>query len=209
MAIVCNWDNWIDLGIDFRCNIHGSHLTQMNLKVQLRLEVDVNILVCGFMGSGKTTFVESFAQNNLGYLTYDLDVEVAQELGISPMSLGEWINKFGLEEFRKKEIKVLSSLIRQKTAKVIALGGGTVEAAGFWELRQFAKIVFLKTSFETCFLRIKNDSNRPLTSVGEAGLKDLYNKRLSLYQKADLELSEAQIKEIVGLGSLVHNLGSK
>lgn len=168
----------------------------------------MNILVCGFMGSGKTTFVESFQQNDLGFITYDLDHVVADHLGITHLQLGEWINKKTLQEFRDVEMEVLTSLISQRTMKIIALGGGTVTAENFQNLKDQTKLVFLDVPFETCFNRIKNDSNRPLTSLGEEGLRDLYQKRLPIYRKADLILSETEIKEIEGLESLVHNLSS-
>ena len=168
----------------------------------------MNILVCGFMGSGKTTFVEGFQSNDLGFLTYDLDHEVASELGITHLELGEWINKNTLEAFRDVEMKVLGSLVSQRTFKIIALGGGTPTAKDYDELRSQTKVVFLDVPFETCFARIKNDSNRPLTALGAEGLCELYQKRLPVYQKADLILSETRIKEIEGLASLVHNLSS-
>lgn len=168
----------------------------------------MNILVCGFMGSGKTTFVESFHENDLGFITYDLDHVVADSLGITHQELGEWINKNTLQKFRDVEMKVLTNLVNQRTMKIIALGGGTPTGEHFWDLKDQTKLVFLDVPFETCFNRIKNDSNRPLTALGVEGLRDLYQKRLPIYKKADLILSETQIKEIEGLESLVHNLSS-
>ena len=168
----------------------------------------MNILVCGFMGSGKTTFIESFKDNDLGFMTFDLDQVVCEELGITHQELGEWIKNHGMAEFRQKEISALQSLLNMRTMKIIALGGGTIEAAGFDELRTQAKMIFLNTPFETCYKRIKNDSNRPMTLLGEDGLRNLYQKRLPLYQQAELILSETQIKEIEGLVPLVHNLKS-
>lgn len=168
----------------------------------------MNILVCGFMGSGKTTFALGFEGNDLGFLTYDLDHVVADHLGITHLELGEWINKNTLEKFRDVEMLVLTNLVNQRTMKIIALGGGTPTAERFWDLKDSTKLVFLDVPFETCFQRIKNDSNRPLTSLGEEGLRELYQKRLPIYRKADLILSETEIKEIEGLESLVHNLSS-
>jgi shikimate kinase len=168
----------------------------------------VNILVCGFMGSGKTTFVESFRGNNIGYDCVDLDTAVATNLGILPGELGGWINTHGLESFRHREVFILSNLLKYKMMKIIALGGGTVEAEGFFDLLDQAKMVFLNVSFEACYERIKNDLNRPLTAMGEDGLRKLYNKRSPLYQKSDLSLAGNQIKGIEGLESLVHNLNS-
>lgn len=168
----------------------------------------MNILICGFMGSGKTTFVEKFSENSLGFMTFDLDSVVAESLKIGPSELGAWINQHGMEEFRKKEMESLGSLLAMRTKKLVALGGGTIEASGFEDLRNQAKMVFLNTPFEVCFKRIQKDANRPLTALGEEGLFELYQKRLPLYKKSDLTLSEYQIKEIERLDPLVHNLSS-
>ena len=180
----------------------------MILKVQLSFEVDVNILVCGFMGSGKTTFVEGFKENPAGYFLHDLDSEISEHLGISPMELGEWITRFGMPKFRELEALILKKLLMQKTLKMIALGGGTLEAPGVWEMAKSAKLIFIDTDFDTCFSRIKNDPNRPLTALGEGQLRELYKKRRHDYEKADLTLTPTQIKEIDGMESLVHNLVS-
>lgn len=166
----------------------------------------MKILVCGFMGSGKTTFVERMRPNQMGYKVFDLDERIAHSLGISPLELGEWITRVGLDVFRQKEVEVLGELFLNTSPLIIALGGGTIEAPGFWELKEKAKLVFLATSFETCFARIKEDHNRPQVKLGESGLRALYQKRLPLYQKSDLILEEEEIKEIVSLESLVHNL---
>lgn len=158
------------------------------------------------MGCGKTTFVESFQNNHLGFKTLDLDSAVALSVGLLPSELGEWINKYGLPVFRHKEILLLKEMLSTNSSKIIALGGGTIEAPGFWEIAEKNKLVFLDVPFGTCFERIKNDPNRPQTKLGEECLRALYEKRLPLYQKASLVLSEEGIKKIVSLSSLVHNL---
>ena len=136
----------------------------------------MNILVCGFMGSGKTTFVESFKDNELGFDCIDLDHAVASDLGIKAGELGAWINQHGLEEFRQKEMHILERLLNNRMMKIIALGGGTIEGSEYPSIKTQAKTVFLNVPFETCFQRIKNDPNRPLTALGEEGLRALYNK---------------------------------
>ncbi len=166
----------------------------------------MNILVCGFMGSGKTTFVEGFRENSLGFECIDLDQALACSLGIMPTELGAWIKENTIEEFRQKEMGLLKDLLNNRMMKIIALGGGTIESDEYAELKTQAKTVFLNVPFKTCYNRIKNDSNRPLTAIGEAGLLALYNKRLATYLASDLCLNESEIKNIVSLSSLVHNL---
>ncbi len=165
----------------------------------------MNILICGFMGAGKSTFLRQINPQDAGYLSYDLDVEVTKELGILPHELGDWLRLNSMADFRLLEIEILKRLIRERTNKVIALGGGTPEAMGFEEIFDRVKMIYLDVPFEVCFERIKDDKNRPLVSLGRENLKRLYEERLPLYKKAHIILNEDEIKEIVSLEALVHN----
>lgn len=158
------------------------------------------------MGAGKTTFIEKFRENLEGFIVYDLDEEVAKSLKMAPKKLGEFINTNGLEAFRIQEANILESLLRLRSKKIIALGGGTLEAPGVMELADQYRLVFLDTSFEVCLSRIKNDLNRPVAQKPLEELKALYEKRRKIYLKSKLVLSEQKIKEIDTISSLVHNL---
>ena len=158
------------------------------------------------MGAGKTTLVEGYRSNQLGFSVYDLDHEIASELKLAPRTLGEWINEEGMPAFRLKEKEVLQKILQKEQSKIIALGGGTVGEAWFWDLKGKAPLIFLKTPFETCFERIKDDVNRPMTLLKEEGLRQLYQKRLADYEKADFRCEAYEIKGIDALLSLVHTL---
>lgn len=166
----------------------------------------MDILITGFMGAGKTTLIEGYAPNELGFSVYDLDHEVAHSLGLSEKNLGAWINEKGMVAFRQKEREILGKLLSKKESKVIALGGGTPCEGWFSETKGEALVVFLNTPFEVCLERIKGDPNRPMTLLGEKGLRDLYEKRLEHYQKADFTCSADEIKGIEALASLGHTL---
>ncbi len=164
----------------------------------------MNILICGFMGAGKTTLLQQLKENTEGYFTFDLDEEIGRVFNDSVANI---INQKGLAYFREQEALILGRLLSLRTNKVIALGGGTVEAPGFWELKDQAKLIYLKIPFETCHERIKKDLTRPLALKSQEELKDLYDLRDKLYQRSDLTLDEEKIKGIDSIASLVHNLG--
>lgn len=165
----------------------------------------MNILICGFMGAGKSWFISRLNAQDSGFLTYDLDLEVAKALGVQADQMGDWFKLNSMADFREKEIEILKRLINERTNKVIALGGGTPEAMGFDEIYDRVKMIYLDVPFEVCFERIKDDKNRPLVSLGRENLKRLYDERLPLYKKAHIVLNEQEIKEIVSLEALVHN----
>lgn len=166
----------------------------------------MNILVCGFMGAGKSTFVGRLAQNRLDFECLDLDVEIAKHLMILPNELGNWIKNSGLDHFRGLEITILKNIINLNNNTIIALGGGTVESSSYREIAQSCRTVYLNIPFQVCLERIKHDLNRPLLDLGDLKLEKLYDSRKKIYLTSDLILNEAEIKEIDGLETLVHNL---
>lgn len=160
------------------------------------------------MGAGKSTILRKFQPNDLGYDCIDLDDALAVELRIRPERLGEWILKNGFPLFRDLERKKLKTLLNYNTPMVIALGGGSLspEILRIIENDLDCRLVFLDTSFDLCLARIKEDSTRPMAKVPLEELKKLYESRRNDYLTARLILNESQIKEIDGLGTLVHNL---
>jgi shikimate kinase len=168
----------------------------------------VKILICGFMGAGKSTLLRKFRPNTMGFDCIDLDDAIALEQNIRPERLGEWIVQNGMTLFRDLEKTKLKKLLRHESSMVIALGGGTLtpEMMKFIEADPECKLVFLDTSFDTCFSRIKGDKTRPMSQIPLEELKRLYESRKLEYLKADLILVESEIKEIEGLETLVHNL---
>jgi shikimate kinase len=170
----------------------------------------MKILICGFTGAGKSTFLKKFEGNTLGFDCVDLDHALSLDLGLHPDRLGEWILQNGFPLFRDKEKTKLGELLRHPQSLVIALGGGTLtdDVVRLIKETPGCKMVFLDTPYEICHQRILNDRNRPLSNLPEAELKKLYETRREVSRKlADLTLSPENTKEIVTLSSLVHNLG--
>lgn len=97
----------------------------------------VKILICGFAGAGKTTFLEKL-KNNRGndqhFLFLDLDFEIARNWNVLPSELGDKINSLGEAFFRETESKILLSLLKKRDSMVIALGGGTLSSDLFFEI---------------------------------------------------------------------------
>lgn len=168
----------------------------------------MKILICGFMGAGKSTFLRKLALKPLDFECIDLDHALANELGIHPDRLGNWILENGFPLFRDKENSKLKALLRHPHSLLIALGGGALnsEILAFIQRETQVKLVFLDTPFEICLARLKSDKSRPLSLLPDSELLALYQKRKLDYQQADLVLREEEIKEIDGLESLVHNL---
>lgn len=151
------------------------------------------IVICGFSGAGKSSLLNKISQGKCALDIIDLDQYVFQHLPKNGNSLGEFIEKEGLLEFRSMELDCLKQVIRPKNnSKItaIALGGGALGIQA-WNLingRADIRLIWLSTPFEICWDRIKNDSSRPLTRLGEEKMRELYEERLAFYQKAHLKL---------------------
>jgi shikimate kinase len=167
-----------------------------------------SVLICGFMGSGKSTFAQKLSQTAAEWTSFDLDDEICRALNIPNNKLGDWIRAQGIPAFRQLEIKILTTLIAKPQSKIISLGGGTLEAEGFWDLKDKTNsdLVYLKIDLKTCLERTEGDSNRPLRSLSDDELKKLHTEREKNYILADLILTHEQIKEIDDIPTLVHNL---
>lgn len=168
----------------------------------------MKILICGFMGAGKSTFLKKLATQSMDFECIDLDHALANDLGIHPDRLGTWILENGFPLFRDREKSKLKFLLNHPNSLIIALGGGTLnpEVMNIIQQSPEVKLVFLDIPFELCLARLKSDKLRPLSALSDNDLLKLYQKRVIDYQQADLILTEKEIKEIDGLESLVHNL---
>lgn len=141
-----------------------------------------NIYLIGMMGSGKTVTGKRLA-SLLHYGFVDVDESIQQKTGRSIVELFE---KEGEGYFRKQESKVLGEISKINN-RVVATGGGTVLSEGNVSLmRQTGKTIFLETSLEVLWQRVRAKKDRPLLKSGDPrqSLEQLFNERKDLYEKA-------------------------
>ena len=130
-------------------------------------------LLCGFMGSGKTTVSERLSGE---VIAIDLDTLILEKLQIKGFeSIAHYVEEEGWEEFRFLEADNLSFLLDSCSAEekdvVVALGGGAVNELTLPIIEDSkARLVWLNVPFETCWERIKNSSDRPLVYEGKTGV---------------------------------------
>lgn len=146
---------------------------------------DMNIILIGFMGCGKTTVGMALAAR-LGWAFIDTDRQIEEEQGRTISSIFE---EYGESEFRSLEKQCVASLSR-KTRQVIATGGGVVkDPENVRQLKRGGHIVYLELSPESLYDRVKEDDTRPLLKpyTGEAKLdriRELLAERRSMYETA-------------------------
>lgn len=140
-----------------------------------------NIVLCGFMGSGKTVTGKSLAQK-LGMEFIDLDQYIENEQN---MTVSDIFAKFGEPHFRKLESEAAAFLGKSQN-KVIACGGGTVvNPDNARALKVNGEIFYLQVNAETVKNRLKNDTTRPLLAKDkENAVNSLLSARAPIYEAA-------------------------
>lgn len=141
-----------------------------------------NIVLCGFMGCGKSTVGRNLARKtNKDFL--DMDAYIEEKAG---MTVSEIFDKYGESGFRDMEHEACREL-SEKEGYVIASGGGAFTFKRNYEVfRGKDIIVLLDVPLDIIKNRLRNDKTRPLLQREDKDevMKQLYEKRLPLYKKA-------------------------
>jgi shikimate kinase len=140
-----------------------------------------NIILVGFMGSGKTSIGREIA-NVTGLKYVDIDDMIVKE---AKMPIKSIFAKRGEDGFRDIEKRVVIKAAKMKNV-VIATGGGVVKIPdNVRTLRKSGNVVYLKTGFDTIVDRIKGRDDRPLFDMNNIkGTRKLYTDRLPVYRKS-------------------------
>ncbi len=143
-----------------------------------------NIILEGFMGSGKST-VSELLSDKLELELIDTDEAIEEAEG---RKISEIFEQDGEEAFRDMETELMEMVISEHMREtVISLGGGLpVREKNRELLKRAGKVVYLRTSPETVYDRLKGDETRPLLKSEDplARIKELQDKRGKIYEEA-------------------------
>lgn len=133
------------------------------------------------MGSGKTTVGRLLARE-LAAPFVDSDAAVEQRIG---MPIRDFFERMGEPKFRDIEEDTLDELTLRQQG-VLSTGGGVVlRPINRERLRERCTVVYLKSTPEIIWHRIKHDQRRPLLQVEKplVRLSELHEQRDGLYQE--------------------------
>jgi shikimate kinase len=140
------------------------------------------IALVGLPGGGKSTVGRQLARR-LGWPFVDSDTVLEERLG---MPIRQFFEANGEAAFRDHEEAVLDELSRAGDgAKVLATGGGALlREANRQHLKSRCTVVYLRSTPEELYRRLRHDTQRPLLQVADplAKLKELYGQRHPLYE---------------------------
>jgi len=135
-----------------------------------------NIILMGFMGSGKTTIGRQLSKKmNLDFV--DIDEKIEKYTGLS---INEIFSKKGEKTFRNIENKILFNVVKREK-QLIAIGGGAV-------MNKSNRVLLKNDSFNIFIHAPVSDiikrnvgKTRPLFDSNLKSMKKLYSKRKPFY----------------------------
>lgn len=141
-----------------------------------------NIILCGFMGCGKSTVGRTLAQMT-GRMFVDTDAYIEAQAG---MTVSAIFDRFGEADFRRREREACAALAGKQNLVIAAGGGALTFAENVRALSVTGDIVLLEVSPETVLKRLAGDTTRPLLQRAdkEKAVRELMAARAPLYRLA-------------------------
>lgn len=155
------------------------------------------ICLIGLPGSGKTTVGRQLARR-LQVPFIDSDHVIEQHLGCS---IRAYFEAEGEERFRDVEAKVIEELT-QSNIGVLSTGGGVVlRASNRQWLHARTTVVYLRSTPEELFRRLRHDTQRPLLQVADplSRLREQFEIRDPLYRETAHFVIETGRPSVVAL----------
>ena len=163
------------------------------------------IILTGMMGAGKTTVAKVLAEK-LNIKSIDIDTLIEQNEG---EKISEIFSNKGEKYFREIEQCTINKIFTSTPKNlVISLGGGALENSKTREfLLNNSTVIYLKTSPEIIYERIKNNTSRPLLcgNMSVEKITEILEKREANYQSATITITtdnktpEKIADEIIGV----------
>ncbi|HZE08927.1 MAG TPA: shikimate kinase [Gemmatimonadaceae bacterium] len=150
-----------------------------------------HLILVGLPGVGKTTIGKAAARR-LGRTFLDFDREIERRAG---MEVREIFRVKGEQHFRGLELELSRELSAQE-GMVLSPGGGWITQTDSVELlRSTGRIIYLRASPEAVARRLRRVETRPLLAGRDpvVALRELYEKRRTLYETADIVLDTERL----------------
>lgn len=156
------------------------------------------IALVGMPGGGKSTVGRHLARQ-IGVPFVDSDNEIEARLG-EPIK--RFFDREGEARFRDLESEVIEEILARPQEFVLATGGGAVLRDRNRELlHSRATVLYLRSTPEDLFRRLRHDTTRPLLQVRDpmAKLRELHQQRDPLYRRCAHYVLESARPSVHGL----------
>ena len=169
-----------------------------------------NIVLIGFMGTGKTSTGRMLAAR-LGAAFIDMDQRIEEETGRSIRAMFE---KTRASFFRSREKQLVRRLSARRNA-VISTGGGTVkDPENVAMLHRDGVIICLSASIDAVLERTVRRGQRPVLDRADQGdrreaIEKLMNEREALYKQADFTVDTSELSPLQVVETILRYLKSR
>lgn len=143
---------------------------------------DINIVLIGFMGVGKST-VSEYLGKRYSMKTVEMDQIIEER---KKMSIPDIFRTYGEEYFRDLETELLKELQSERNV-VISCGGGTaLRECNVAEMKKNGRVVLLTASPKLIYSRVKDIDDRPVLFGRKTveGISELMEERREKYEAA-------------------------
>jgi shikimate kinase len=161
----------------------------------------LSVSLIGLPGSGKSTVGRQLARR-LQIPFFDSDHVIEEQLGCS---IREYFEREGEGSFRDVEEAVIDELSQNQDC-VLSTGGGVVlRTTNRKHLRERSRVVYLNSSPDELFRRLRHDVNRPLLQVADPliRLRDLHALRDPLYRETARYIIETGRPSVATLVNMI------
>lgn len=143
-----------------------------------------NIVLTGFMGTGKTAVGRELARLT-GFKLVEIDAEIEKTAGIT---ISEIFKRFGEPHFRDVETEEIKKVSTGKNLVISTGGGAVLRKENMDALRENGIIFCLWAAPETILKRTSDTNERPLLQVADPlkTITELLSRRRPYYEKADM-----------------------
>lgn len=159
------------------------------------------ICLVGLPGSGKSTVGRQLARR-LQLPFFDSDLVIERQLGCS---IREYFEREGEARFRDVEESVLDDLSQSEQGVLSTGGGAVLRPANRRHLRARCQVVYLNSSPDELFRRLRHDVSRPLLQVADplGRLRDLYAVRDPFYRETAHFIMETGRPSVASLVNMI------
>lgn len=132
----------------------------------------------------------------------DSDHVIEQRVGCS---IREFFEREGEASFRDIEQEVIADLSRRPNGVVATGGGSVLREANRTQLRENFHVIYLRSSPEDLFRRLRHDVKRPLLQVADpmGRLRELHGVRDPLYRQAAHDVVETGRPSVTMLVNII------
>lgn len=152
-----------------------------------------NLVFIGLMGAGKSAIGRLTAQA-LGIPFVDSDHEIER---VSRMTISDLFTRYGEDEFRALETRVLKRLLRTGPRVVSTGGGAYINERSRRQIKRGGLTIWLNAELDVLWERVNKRDTRPLlkTENPKQTLENLMRARYPIYAEADLTVMSRDVNK--------------